>query len=525
MTKRWPGVALVVGMLLCFLVPLPLARAQSPPSDRPVVLVHGFGSNWKTWEQYLGPNGYLASVGLQGFAVGDGQVEGTLNTGDLLRPQARTNTIAENAAILGEYIQNVKDATGAEQVDLIAHSMGGLIARYYVDRVMDGREVAQLIMLGSPQRGTDCANLPAAAGLQLPATLELRPSYVVNLFNRQITHRQGVPFYILAGTRIVESIRSPCTAVPSDIVISEESAAGISATVTEMPVLHTEMSKSPRVFDDFIKPLLLRTTAEIPTVPDPPSPAGTGQAEPLQFTRVYTGHIDTGEMQTRTINIDQVTVASFALFDPTRSLTVTVRGATGNIIALSPITHGLTVIDDPDTLLYLGYGFNNPKPGPWRVTLQTTGTTPQEGADYALTARYQGGAEVEAQSSTLLPQLNEAVVFTATLSLGGQPLPIEAATARILAPDGEREQVALQPHGTAYRSVWRPTQPGIHGIDILVEGQTADGISLERTAFLAVEAQPSQNRSQTRLLGLVILAVLLLIAILILWRDRRQTAG
>ncbi len=37
---------------------------------RPVVMVHGFISSWETWQSYLGLNGYLASMGLQGFAVG-----------------------------------------------------------------------------------------------------------------------------------------------------------------------------------------------------------------------------------------------------------------------------------------------------------------------------------------------------------------------------------------------------------------------------------------------------------------------
>jgi hypothetical protein len=41
---------------------------------RPVVMVHGFISNAETWTAYLGNNGFLASIGLQGFAAGDGQV-------------------------------------------------------------------------------------------------------------------------------------------------------------------------------------------------------------------------------------------------------------------------------------------------------------------------------------------------------------------------------------------------------------------------------------------------------------------
>jgi len=98
------------GKVLASSMPVPVA-------PRPVVLVHGFLSSWQAWENYLGPNGYLAQVGLHGFAVGDGQVEGTMNTGRLDQPTGKTNTIAENAAILAEYIDNVKKLTGAQSVD------------------------------------------------------------------------------------------------------------------------------------------------------------------------------------------------------------------------------------------------------------------------------------------------------------------------------------------------------------------------------------------------------------------------
>ena len=171
-------------------------------SPRPVVMVHGFNADFHTWDNYLGPQGYLASLGLQGYAVGDGQVEGVLNTGSLSDPTARTNSLAENAVILGQYIENVQKVTGAEKVDLLVHSMGGMISRYYLDRVMKTDNVAQLIILGTPMAGSACASLPAALGVLLPATLEIQPSYMVGVFNQQIVHRQGVPFHALAGTKL-----------------------------------------------------------------------------------------------------------------------------------------------------------------------------------------------------------------------------------------------------------------------------------------------------------------------------------
>lgn len=121
-----------------------LAIVSIEIAPRPVVMVHGFSSSWEAWVNYVKPEGYVAASGLAGFAVGDGRVPGTLNTGNLAAPDQRTNTIAENAAILGEYIANVRQATGAQTVDLIAHSMGGLISRYYIDGVMQRRDVSHM---------------------------------------------------------------------------------------------------------------------------------------------------------------------------------------------------------------------------------------------------------------------------------------------------------------------------------------------------------------------------------------------
>ena len=135
------------------------AAVEIRVTARPVVLVHGFMANDKTWLAYTRPDGFLAPLGLEGFAVGDGKSEGVMNTGDLARPTSRTKTLPENAAILGRYIAGVKKASAAEMVDLVAHSMGGLIARYYIARLMPSRDVAQLVMLGPPHGGSDCSGL------------------------------------------------------------------------------------------------------------------------------------------------------------------------------------------------------------------------------------------------------------------------------------------------------------------------------------------------------------------------------
>ncbi len=61
--------------------------------------------------------------------MGDGQMAGTMYTGSLFDPLTRTHTIAQNAAVLGEFIANVKTMTGPKQVDLAVPGWAGLISR------------------------------------------------------------------------------------------------------------------------------------------------------------------------------------------------------------------------------------------------------------------------------------------------------------------------------------------------------------------------------------------------------------
>lgn len=488
-------------------------------APRPVVLVHGLASSAATWAAYARQGGFLSSIGLRGFAAGDGQVEGGMFTGDPAQPQRPTKTIAENAGELGRYIAGVKRATGAQMVDVVAHSMGGLITRYYIDRLMSDRDVAQLMMLGTPNGGTPCATLPASLGFYLPATLELRTAYLREVFNRQITRRRGAPFYALAGTRIVESFKAPCTATPSDLLVSRLSAADVDAPVSEMPLLHNDMTGSELVFKNFVLPHLQRQAGEFPATPDAPPPATV--SAPEQLTKVFSGHIDFGSSREITVNLDNVSVASFAHYDPTRSLKVTVRGATGNVIELTPAAHGLVNIDDPSTLFTLGYGFRNPKPGPWKITLQTTANTPGKGADYAIIAKVIGGAELRAQADRMVVQAEQPVTIGASLLLADQPLPNAVLKASVRRPDGGNGDLNFAESGEGKRATWTPMTEGIYSVEIVAEGASPDGLTIERSDFLSFAVQPGPERIRWTLVALSVAGITVFTLLLFWFMQRR----
>ncbi|PWB75265.1 MAG: hypothetical protein C3F07_05910 [Anaerolineales bacterium] len=487
---------------------------------RPVVMVHGFNSDYTAWTNYLGPNGYLAELGLQGFAVGDGQVPGVMDTGSLSDPFKRTNSIAQNAVILGEYIDNVQKVTGAEKVDLLVHSMGGMISRYYLDRVMTDDNVAQLIILGTPMAGSACSILPASLGMMLPATLEIQPGYMVNVFNQQIVKRQGVPFYALAGKKLLDAVASPCTPVPSDVVVTVDSVKAIPMPVEEIPLLHIELNTSREVFDGFVTRHLKTPPGGFEVAVDPPP--GSNAPASQQFSRVYTGHVNKGETQEVVINIDpNVTVANFALFDTTRSLDTVVTGASGNQIQLDPLANGVIRIDDPSTMIYLGYGFRQPRPGRWVVTLETTDATPASGADFAIAARFDGGALLQATQDLTVTRVNQSVTITGSLTADGAPIPLTSAEAIIRAPDGSTETRVMRINGNQAEVEVAPRMSGIYGIEVNVLAQTAEGNTIDRAAFLTLDAEPTWfETSRNQILAVALILGLLVVSVILARRRR-----
>jgi hypothetical protein len=185
------------------------------------------------------------------------------------------------------------------------------------------------------------------------------------------------------------------------------------------------------------------------------------------------------------------------------------------VIELSPEANGFIQLDDPSSLFYLGYGFQNPKPGPWNITVQATDKTPSSGTDFAISVYFEGGAKLEATSNTLVPQINEQVRFDAHLSLGGQPLEITEAKAVIKYSDGSI-QTSTFPAGKNISAIWTPTKAGTYAVDIVVSGAAPDGSTIERTDFLAIEVQPNPGKGQItfNLVALIVAVALVLFLIL-----------
>lgn len=82
----------------------------------------------------------------------------------------RTKDVRTAAAQLAEEVEAIVEETGYERIHIVAHSLGGVIARYYVTRLGGDERVHTLVTLGSPHSGTLLAHLVPTA-----LTRQLRP--------------------------------------------------------------------------------------------------------------------------------------------------------------------------------------------------------------------------------------------------------------------------------------------------------------------------------------------------------------
>ncbi|MFD5428897.1 esterase/lipase family protein [Streptomyces sp. NPDC127084] len=124
--------------------------AQLPPA----VLLHGFIDNRSVF------------VLLRRHLARDGR-----RSIESLNYSPLTCDVRSAAELLGRHIEEICARTGRPEVDIVGHSLGGLIARYYVQRLGGDHRVRTLVTLGTPHSGTSVAPIASAH----PLVRQMRP--------------------------------------------------------------------------------------------------------------------------------------------------------------------------------------------------------------------------------------------------------------------------------------------------------------------------------------------------------------
>jgi len=121
--------------------PLPtlprLPYPQPAREETPILFIHGVFHNPSTFA-WLKQR--LAWLGWRNFH------ELSLYTS--LRP------IAYNAELIAQAVERIRKQFSVKQIDMIAHSMGGILARYYLRFLKGDGRVRNLVTLATPHQGT-----------------------------------------------------------------------------------------------------------------------------------------------------------------------------------------------------------------------------------------------------------------------------------------------------------------------------------------------------------------------------------
>ncbi|WP_169989183.1 choice-of-anchor X domain-containing protein, partial [Microbispora sp. H10836] len=496
---------------------------------KPVVLVHGWKSNaqdsWGNTHEILKslhPNG-------ASFAVGDGQFGpdgGTLNTGTedpIDAISKRTNTLEQNAKEMAKYIENVRTRTGAWHVDVIAHSMGGLIARQYIQGEMPSSPdykpvVNRMLQMGTPNRGTPCADMvvqAAAHGVvpNAPATYENTTAYVRNWFNKNYMNLKGVTPSNLAG----EGFVVPClsqdhmTFYDGDLIVPLWSAAQFYTDTPRTGTIHTSMTDSEPDFQAYVKPRLASVPGKAagPSLPGLTEGVGGTSASDtparLAATATDDGGADGGT------DAGSIFATPSTVVEPGKTVSVpldvpqgTAFGVTGSLL---PPTVGL-LLRDPSGKTAAQYaaggdeakqpiqalGVVSPQAGAWKLEITNTASEPVT-ADLGA---WVAGNPVKVTVKVGRPAEDGRITVTGAVTDEGQPVTGVPVQAIVIGEDGARVELPLKDDGDSgdgaaddgvYGAASESLADGVYAVT--VKADTAKGL---RTAFDVIEVKKPDTR-------------------------------
>lgn len=367
---------------------------QMKLAPRPTILLHGLWSSASTWSNYS--TWQLEVHPLWGaFAVD------TMNTGALFSPFGAVNTVSQNADNAWAFLQARRVALNATEVDIVGHSMGGIITRRMLHSTY-GSEARQairsVVMLGTPNGGSSCADT-----WSVKATEPLRPA-VMRTFNESNSGYPGVVsslFYSTPNALTCLSLSRGDSVVPEWSAKAQEvnhlvkaSGSDCGSGSSTCDIAHTSMTTDRGWFRKYVVSSLgLAINPPSPT-PDPADPIPTD--EDVVLAKGTSGAGAVSQAVTLTLAANESLSVSVVTNDPTPSFTATPGG--GAPVTLTEQTDDVyaATIDGPQS----------------NVTVTLSGTT-TNGVGWTFTKVTNGRPSAPVITSTTPSGGQISVAFTA----------------------------------------------------------------------------------------------------------------
>ncbi|OLT50113.1 hypothetical protein BJF89_11735 [Corynebacterium sp. CNJ-954] len=178
-----------------------------PTDERPypVVLLHGTISSKNAWQNLV------VSLRDRGWVVfaPDYGIHGTQD-------------VLTSARDIAAYLDQVFAATGAEKIDIVGHSQGGLLARYWINEMGGADRIHHLVSLSAPHHGTTVRGLLASVITASETTVRVAEAVVSKMMGpagmQQVV---GAPLIetMTTGPETRPGIRYSCLATRNDTTV------------------------------------------------------------------------------------------------------------------------------------------------------------------------------------------------------------------------------------------------------------------------------------------------------------------
>ncbi|WP_293332789.1 alpha/beta fold hydrolase [Microcoleus sp. CAWBG58] len=197
----------------------------------PVILIHGI---WDTKTIFNKMSAHLTQLGWCVHSLNLTPNDGSLGLDSLAKQ-------------LADYISETFDPEQA--IDIVGYSMGGIVSRYYVQRLGGINRVQRFITISSPHKGT-----LTAYSLPLPGYLDMRPdSGLLRDLNQDVT--------------VLKRINFTSMWTPFDIMIlpSHSSQMPVGKEVKINVMLHRQMVTESQSINALVEELKAPIKNKVPT--------------------------------------------------------------------------------------------------------------------------------------------------------------------------------------------------------------------------------------------------------------------
>jgi hypothetical protein len=410
-------------------------------------------------------------------------------------------------------IAEITSRPGVDKVDIVAHSEGGLVARFCIQFFTVCRNhVRSLTMIGTPNLGTRIATAACNAWSWAAVAdgskydqgaCDMVPgnAYLLGKLNASPAPPAGISYRVLMGD--LESVASHrYFGEPSDCVVPVSSAFGVRA-VNPLSFPHDDLYAASHVkvgawclspgemdFADIqkrVRDLLSQSNglafAAVTSNGMPNAPAlspnsnvvATPTEPPASAVASHSGVIQAGVSVDLQVAVPASQTAGTFVFrapdDPSAALTFALLRIEGTPVATN----------DGDVTYERGIGFGglaqtqytimNPAAGTW--TMRVTGTTvPLTGWPYDLQALVPGGISVTASTGAGHYDVGQSIALSADVAANATPFAGATVNATITKPDNTTAALALaDAGGGAYTGSFDDTAAcGLYQVTISADG-------------------------------------------------------